>query len=215
MVRLLSKERCKMNKIKQVLLTLWIFVWSLPLTLFGLITSLVLIICGKKPIKWGPAVRYEFGKNWGGIEFGGCFFATDTNTSYHTKCHEVGHLLQQAYFGPISPFIISFPSASRYWLRKMDTIKKKYIYSIILTLIGVILFLIPFIFGIIFSVIWLSIISGLLILYIIIIGIWLIFLETPKYKTGKPYVKYDYFWVEGDATKRGTNFMKKYYPDIK
>ena len=52
-------------------------------------------------------------------------------------------------------------------------------------------------------------------LYIIILGIWLIFIETPKYKPGKPYVEYDDFWVEGDATRRGIAFMGKYYPNIK
>jgi hypothetical protein len=204
-----------MNREKQILLTLWIFIWSLPLTIFGLLTSVVLLICGIKPIKWGPATRYEFGSNWGGIEFGGCFYATDKNPSYQTKCHELGHLLQQAYFGPLSPFVISMPSAARYWLREMNSIKKKYIYSIILTLIGCLLFLIPVVCGFVFSITWLWIIGLMLILYIIVLGAWLIFIETPKYKPGKPYVKYDDFWVEGDATRRGTAFMDKYYPNIK
>ena len=204
-----------MNKTEQILLTIWIFIWSFPLTLFGLIASLVLIICGKKPKKWGPAIRHEFGNNWGGIEFGGCFFATDKTPDYSTMCHEVGHLLQQAYFGPISPFIISFPSASRYWLREMRTIKSKYIYSILLTIIGCILFSIPLIFGILFCINWLWIFSLILILYVLILGFWLIFIETPKYKPGNPYVYYDDFWIEGDATKRGTEFIQKYYPNIK
>lgn len=204
-----------MKKYKQILLTIWIFIWSLPLTIFGLLASLVLIICGVKPIKWGPAIRYEFGYDWGGCEFGGCFFSTDKNTSYHTKCHETGHLLQQAYFGPITPFLISFPSAARYWLRVMNTIKKKYIYSVLLTMICAAIFTAIMISGIICGVLWLCILSGLLILYVLALGCWLIFIETPKYKPGKPYVYYDDFWAEGDATRRGTNFMKKYYPDIR
>lgn len=204
-----------MNKIKQILLTLWIFIWSFPLTIFGLLASVVLLICGVKPIKWGPAIRYEFGNNWGGIEFGGCFYATDKTSSYHIKCHELGHLLQQAYFGPIAPFVISLPSAARYWLREMNSVKNKYIYSIILTFIGCLLFSILVVCGFIFSITWLWIIGLMFILYIIILGIWLIFIETPKYKPGKPYVKYDDFWIEGDATRRGTAFMDKYYPNIK
>ena len=204
-----------MIKIKQILLTLWTFIWSLPLTIFSLLVSVVLLICGVKPIKWGPTIRYEFGNNWGGIEFGGCFYATNKNPSYHIKCHELVHLLQQAYFGPIAPFVISLPSAARYWLREMNSIKKKYIYSIILTLIGYLLFSIPIVCGFIFSITWLWIIGLILMLYIITLGIWLIFIETPKYKPVKPYVKYDDFLVEGDATRRGTVFMDKYYPNIK
>ena len=87
--------------------------------------------------------------------------------------------------------------------------------SIILTIIGCLLFSIPVVCGFVFSIIWLWIIGLILILYTITLGIWLIFIETPKYKPGKSYVKYDDFWVEGDATRRGTAFMDKYYPNIK
>ena len=204
-----------MNNIKKTLLTIWIFVWSLPLTIFSLVASIFLLMFGAKPVRFGPAVAYKIGESWGGFELGGCFFTIDSHMYYSTKCHEVGHLLQQAMFGPLSPFMFTFPSAARYWLRNMRTINGKYTYSILLTIIGMAVFATIFALGLKFNILWIWVAGLCLMIYMIILGIWLIFFETPKYKPGKKYPLYDDFWIEGDATRRGTAFMKKYYPDVK
>ena len=46
----------------------------------------------------------------------GLFFLTDTSDSYHVKCHEYGHSLQNCLWGPIGIFVITIPSAIRYWV---------------------------------------------------------------------------------------------------
>ena len=201
-----------MSKIKQVLLTIWILVWSIPLNIFALVVGLGLLIIGAKPKKWGPAIWFEIGHGWGGLELGLCFFMTSDDAYYHTRCHETGHLLQQAIFGPFMPFIVSFPSASRYWLFRFNTQRSRYIYAGLLLLILLILVGTPFILSICFNIVWLTIITALLIGYVFLLCGWLILNEIPKFNNNSP--EYDSFWVEGDATRRGEEFMKKYYPDV-
>ena len=125
------------------------FTWGLPMTLIGCIVSLVLLMMGYKPKKYGYTWYFEIGNNWGGLELG-MMFLTSKNPSTHTKNHEVGHTLQNCYWGPLTPFVISIPSAVRYWYRELKYHRKG---------------------------------------------------QTPP-------TKYDDFWVEGDATKRGTEFIK-------
>jgi hypothetical protein len=77
---------------------------------------LVLIARGKKLKKWGYSYYIEVGKNWGGLELG-MFFLTCENPSDSLKCHEFGHGIQNCYFGWTMPFVVSIPSAIRYWYR--------------------------------------------------------------------------------------------------
>lgn len=58
----------------------------------------------------------------------------------------------------------------------------------------------------------LAIIGLLLTIYGICIQVWLNRFEVPRYKDDE-YPSYDDAWFEGDATKKGTDFMKKYYGD--
>lgn len=204
-----------MSKIQKTLLTIWILIWSIPLNLFAIIVSLGLLILGCKPQKWGPALWFQKGHNWGGLEMGLCCFMTDDKTTYHTKCHEVGHLLQQAIFGPLMPFIVSFPSASRYWLFVFKTQKSRYIYGILLTIILLLITITLMVLGVMFGISWIFIISILLTAYVLLLCGWLIFKEIPKFTSSKTRPKYDDFIIEEDATKRGTAFIKKYYPDLK
>ena len=135
-----------MNKFLFYLLS---FTWGLPMTLIGLIVALVLMITGHKPKKHGYSLHFEVGNNWGGLSLG-VVFLTDKTPSEHTKNHEVGHSIQNCYWGLLFPFVIAIPSAIRYWYRELKYSRK-----------------------------------------------------------GKfPPTKYDDFWVEGDATKRGTKFIE-------
>lgn len=126
------------------------FTWGLPMTLMGLITALALIVTGHKPKKYGYCWYFEIGNYWGGLELG-VVFLTNKNPSTHIKNHELGHSIQNCYWGILFPFVVSIPSAIRYWYREL-----KY---------------------------------------------------NRKGKT--PPTKYDDFWVEADATKRGTKFIEK------
>ena len=93
--------------------------WGLPLNIVGFIVALVLLCAGNKPKRWGDCFYFEVGKtNWGGLELG-IFFLTSKNPSIHTRNHEHGHAIQNCFFGFLMPFIVSIPSAIRYWYRRI------------------------------------------------------------------------------------------------
>ena len=93
------------------------FTWGLPMTLIGLVVSAVLLLLGYKPKRYGWTYYFEVGENWGGVELGLCFVC-NKGASSRTKAHEFGHSIQNCYFGPLMPFIVSIPSAVRYWYRE-------------------------------------------------------------------------------------------------
>ena len=97
--------------------------WGLPMTLIGGVVMLILMACGKKPKKWGNCYYIEVGKEWGGVDFG-MFFFTNENSHRTTKYHEYGHAIQNCYFGVLMPFVVSIPSAVRYWYRELKYYKK-------------------------------------------------------------------------------------------
>ena len=97
--------------------------WGLPMTLIGLIVSLVLLITGHKPYKFGYTFYFRVGKNWGGLELG-AIFITDQTPLKHTLYHEHGHGFQNCVLGIIYPFLIGIPSAIRYWYRELKYYRK-------------------------------------------------------------------------------------------
>lgn len=94
------------------------FTWGLIMSLLGAATSLVLLIMGYKPKKFGHSIYFEVGKGWGGLELG-YFFIVCEDCSYYTLCHEHGHGFQNCVFGPLMPFLVCIPSAIRYWYREI------------------------------------------------------------------------------------------------
>lgn len=93
------------------------FTWGLPLTLFGCLTALVLRIAGKKPERYGWSRCFRVGSDqWGGFE-AGFFFVRDTSGDEYLTSHEFGHAIQNCIYGPLMPFLITIPSAVRYWYR--------------------------------------------------------------------------------------------------
>ena len=94
------------------------FTWGLPMTLIGCIAAIALIATGHKPKKWGYCYYFEVGYGWGGVNLGPIFLV-NKNASKYTKSHELGHGLQNCYFGPMMPFVVCIPSAVRYWYRNI------------------------------------------------------------------------------------------------
>lgn len=92
------------------------YTWGLMMTSIGLITSLILLICGKKPIKYGKTFYFKIFKRWGGLELGH-MFVRDKTSSEHVNYHEYGHTFQNAILGPLFIPLVSIPSAIRYWYR--------------------------------------------------------------------------------------------------
>ena len=93
------------------------FTWGLPLTLIGCLVALVLVVAGYKPGRFGWCLVFEIGEVWGGLELGVVFLKC-RESGYHLMCHEHGHAFQNTLFGVFMPFIVSIPSAVRYWYRE-------------------------------------------------------------------------------------------------
>ena len=105
-------------KTNKALFYLLSFTWGAPMTLLGCLVAGVLLLFGKRPQKWGYCYYFEVGKHWGGIELG-IFFIKDRSDSTHIKNHEHGHALQNCLWGPLMIPVISLPSFTRYWYRRL------------------------------------------------------------------------------------------------
>lgn len=106
---------CMKNKFVYYLLQ---FTWGLPMNIAGLIVAGIMMLCGKRPVRYGYGWCFEREGDWG-LELGIFFIAPPTST--HTKNHELGHGIQNIYFGPLTVFIVSLPSVFRFQWRKLMT----------------------------------------------------------------------------------------------
>lgn len=203
------------HKFKVLILWFVAYTWGCITTIIGSIIALILLITGHKPQRFGPCVCFELKSEGGwGLNLGPFIFHTKGAGYYSLKCHECGHFISQIWWGPLNPFVISLPSAIRFWLREQDTQERKQIYAEIISGIILIIGWISLVIATYFGIIWLVVISGLIMIYGIIIVCWLFGKEIPKYANNQ-YVPYDEFWPEGQATREGTIFMQKYYPEVK
>lgn len=103
--------------------------WGFIMTIIGALVVGCIKIYGlfaKKTFKLkkhGYCYYLNIGKSWGGIELG-MFFLTDSRDSNATKWHEHGHGIQNCFWGPLMPFVICIPSATRYWYREFKYNRK-------------------------------------------------------------------------------------------
>lgn len=109
-----------MSKFKFYFLSL---TWGLLTTLVGGVVALALRIAGFKPEKRGYCYYFKVGERWGGFSVG-LVVVTDKTPSTRTIQHEHGHALQNCYWGPLMPFVISIPSMLRYWYREFKYNRK-------------------------------------------------------------------------------------------
>lgn len=93
--------------------------WGIPMNIIGALAAAALIAIGKKPSRHGGCYHFEIGENWGGVNLG-LVIITDKDSPAHTKNHEFGHSIQNAYFGFLMPFIVAIPSFIRYWVREIQ-----------------------------------------------------------------------------------------------
>lgn len=183
--------------------------WGIIMTLIGAIATFALILAGKKPKHIGPVVYTEVGQGWGGVTLGGFFFCSE-GSSDSLKLHESGHTIQNLIWGPLFPFIIGIPSATRAMLRNYKTHLTKSLFNLVYL---VTMLVVTTGFAILFGPVidgfkWLTIVFEVLRLYFLLVSIWLSVFEIPKYDNG--YVDYDAIWFEGQATKWGEKTFTKY-----
>lgn len=103
--------------------------WGSIMTILGLIISGILLVAKLfiknitfKPYYWiyGISVGPDL---WGGCEMGLCFLR-DQKSRSSVDAHEFGHTFQNCLLGPLFPFIVAIPSASRWWARELNKNKK-------------------------------------------------------------------------------------------
>ena len=186
--------------------------WGCIMTLIGAIAALGLIITGHKPKLLGPTVYFEVGHNWGGLELGG-FFLCDKESPMSTKYHEAGHSLQNLVLGPLMPFLVCIPSATRYWLREFKTRIAMLSFSFILFISSLVLFTtFAWLFAVIGGLKFLVILMEVLRMYFVCVCLWLNLIEIPLYYDSKEkyqYIDYDAIWFEGQASRIGTKTYEK------
>ena len=87
--------------------------------------ALVLLVAGVRARRYGRIIVFEPEKIRWGVSFG-MFAIVGKPCGDLTKAHEHGHAVQNIYLGPFMPFIVSVPSAVRFWTRAFRTgVRKK------------------------------------------------------------------------------------------
>ena len=194
-----------MDKLKLICFYILSFTWGITLSLIGSFMILFLMITGHKPRLFHGRVYVEVKGNQGCNI--GCFFICSKENGTSLKQHESGHGIQNAIFGPLTPFLITIPSGLRYQLREISGYKKKWVFGTVLTAILLSIGVVAYVMGAIFNIISLIVVSAVYILYIALLMDWLVLIETPRYKN--LYLKYDDVWFERTATEWG----KKAFPE--
>lgn len=98
--------------------------WAL--SFIGLIVYGVLRLFRRTPKDFHGICKYfEIGKGWGGFEMG-WFFVCSKDAGEITKCHEVGHSIQNAAVGGLRMVGYCIASACRYWFRCIFGAKTRY-----------------------------------------------------------------------------------------
>ena len=91
--------------------------WGLPLTMCGAVVALFLVAAGHRPHRWGGCWCFTVGqKYWGGLNLG-LVILCQPDASDALKSHEVGHAVQNAIWGVLTPFAVHLPSAVRFHAR--------------------------------------------------------------------------------------------------
>lgn len=91
--------------------------WGIVMNIFGALCIFFAWITGEKIYRCGPFV-YAYSRVCKNCAFeAGMFFILGYGCE-SSGPHEIGHSLQNLVFGPFMPFIVSIPSAIRFWYRE-------------------------------------------------------------------------------------------------
>ena len=109
-----------MQKLSINTLYYWIqFTWGLPLNLVGMLVYFVLVRCLKcKTYKHRKMICIVIPISFGGLNLG--MFAIHGEGDEEVVTHEYGHSIQNLLWGWLMPFVITIPSAIRYWNRTLS-----------------------------------------------------------------------------------------------
>lgn len=186
--------------LKRILFYVISFTWGGIMSAIGLLVLLVTLPFGKFGVYHGRIYK-RIGKHWGGVELG-CFFLCDESAGESTLAHEAGHGLQNCLWGPLMPFVVCIPSATRYWLLEQKVYKEKQHFAKVVAAIAGAVSILLIVFFSLIKFYWGLIIPGIILIYGVVWFYWLWCVEIPQYKE-RPYPKYDDIWFEGQATRWG------------
>lgn len=94
--------------------------WGLPLNIIGAMVYFVLKYLFKRPVnRFRNMFCVIVPSNFGGMNLG--MFTVLGNQMGYLVSHEYGHSIQNLIFGWFTPFVVSIPSAVRYWYRNIQT----------------------------------------------------------------------------------------------
>lgn len=92
--------------------------WGLPLTFLGALSYIIFVkILKYKTYKYRNLICIVVPWNFGGLNLG--MFAIHGEKNYSLISHEYGHSIQNLWWGWLMPFVITIPSAARYWYREL------------------------------------------------------------------------------------------------
>ena len=93
--------------------------WGLPMNLAGALVAAAMLLTGHRIRRFGPCFYFECGNNWGGMDWG-MFIVVNKGAGPHLLAHELGHSMQNCYFGPFMLLLVGLPSSLRYWTRRVS-----------------------------------------------------------------------------------------------
>lgn len=102
--------------------------WGVLMTFLGaLITAILYIfVQDSRPTTYYWVYYMMVGPDyWGGLEMGLMFIRDKKSSENHINPHEWGHTFQNCIFGPLFPFLVAIPSATRYWIQEFRSRKGK------------------------------------------------------------------------------------------
>lgn len=181
--------------------------WGIIMTLAGAVGAIVMLCKGEKPKRFGYAVYFVHGHDWGGVCLGGFFFVSQESDHLKTKTHEYGHSFQNALLGPLFPFVVGAPSMIRYHLfARYEAIAREK-FSAVLFSVGAAVSVILILAGTLMNLTFVIIVAAVIGVYSIVILGWLFLCELSKIDSGK-YGYYD-VWFEHHASEYGMKVHNK------
>ena len=96
--------------------------WGIIMNIIGSFIFLYALIAKWEIKKYRNAIALYCPKRFGAINFG--MFLVIGKGNEKSLPHEYGHGIQNLIWGPLMPFVISIPSAIRFWYRKIKYTNK-------------------------------------------------------------------------------------------
>lgn len=117
-----------MKRENRLVLYLLSLTWGAIMTIIGFVVALILITFMAKSIRIsfyrGRMIIHFKYRSFGGAGLGLVIISSGREGNYTLLDHEIGHSIQNCWYGPLFIFLVAIPSAIRYQM--WDYLDKKY-----------------------------------------------------------------------------------------